>query len=93
ALARLPDDQREALVLGVLEGMSYQELADMSGCAVGTAKSRVFRARRQLEVWLTGEESVSDASGSKQSGRVPAKAAKNAGRVRTGTARMSVAVI
>lgn len=56
ALARLPDDQREALVLGVLEGMSYQELADVAGCAVGTAKSRVFRARRQLEVWLMGEE-------------------------------------
>ena len=55
ALARLPDDQREALVLGVLEGMSYQELAEISGCAVGTAKSRVFRARRQLETWLTAE--------------------------------------
>ncbi|GBQ09947.1 DNA-directed RNA polymerase sigma-E/Sigma-24/FecI [Acetobacter cerevisiae DSM 14362] len=58
ALARLPDDQREALVLGVLEGMSYQELADIAGCAVGTAKSRVFRARRQLEAWMTGEEHV-----------------------------------
>ncbi|MBO1327527.1 sigma-70 family RNA polymerase sigma factor [Acetobacter suratthaniensis] len=55
ALARLPDDQREALVLGVLEGMSYQELAEISGCAVGTAKSRVFRARRQLETWLTAD--------------------------------------
>ncbi|GAN63955.1 sigma-70 family RNA polymerase sigma factor [Acetobacter indonesiensis] len=58
ALARLPDDQREALVLGVLEGMSYQELADVAGCAVGTAKSRVFRARRQLEAWMIGEEHV-----------------------------------
>jgi RNA polymerase sigma-70 factor (ECF subfamily) len=42
-------------VLGVLEGMSYQELAEISGCAVGTAKSRVFRARRQLETWLTAD--------------------------------------
>ncbi|GAL99020.1 sigma-70 family RNA polymerase sigma factor [Acetobacter tropicalis] len=58
ALARLPDDQREALVLGVLEGMSYQELAEVAGCAVGTAKSRVFRARRQLEAWMIGEEHV-----------------------------------
>ncbi|MFE8872807.1 sigma-70 family RNA polymerase sigma factor [Acetobacter persici] len=58
ALARLPDDQREALVLGVLEGMSYQELAEVAGCAVGTAKSRVFRARRQLEAWMLGEEHV-----------------------------------
>ncbi|GBR02121.1 sigma-70 family RNA polymerase sigma factor [Acetobacter oeni] len=55
ALARLPDDQREALVMVVLHGMSYQELAESTGCAVGTAKSRVFRARRQLEAWMTGE--------------------------------------
>ncbi|MFT8674326.1 MAG: sigma-70 family RNA polymerase sigma factor [Acetobacter sp.] len=60
ALARLPDDQREALVLGVLEGISYQELAEVSGCAVGTAKSRVFRARRQLEIWLMGDEAAAD---------------------------------
>lgn len=55
ALARLPDDQREALVLVVLQGMSYQDLAEATGCAVGTAKSRVFRARRQLEAWMTGD--------------------------------------
>ncbi|NHO33056.1 sigma-70 family RNA polymerase sigma factor [Acetobacter fallax] len=55
ALARLPDDQREALILVVLQGMSYQELAESTGCAVGTAKSRVFRARRQLEAWMTGD--------------------------------------
>lgn len=60
AMARLPDDQREALVLVVLQGMSYQELADITGCAVGTAKSRVFRARRQLEAWMTGEIAGSD---------------------------------
>lgn len=60
ALARLPDDQREALVLVVLQGMSYQELAEATGCAVGTAKSRVFRARRQLEAWMTGDLPVND---------------------------------
>ncbi|MBV1838349.1 sigma-70 family RNA polymerase sigma factor [Acetobacter estunensis] len=54
-LAQLPSDQREALVLVVLQGMSYQELAEVSGCAVGTAKSRVFRARRQLQAWMMGE--------------------------------------
>ncbi len=44
ALARLPADQREALVLVVLQGMSYQELAEATGCAVGTAKT-VFSVR------------------------------------------------
>ena len=57
-LGRLPADQREALFMVVLEGLSYEEVAEASGCAVGTAKSRVFRARRQLQTWLTGEEGV-----------------------------------
>ncbi len=55
AMNRLPADQREALVMVVVHGASYDELAQATGCAVGTAKSRVFRARRQLEAWLTGE--------------------------------------
>lgn len=56
ALTRLPNDQREALFMVVLQGLSYEEVAQATGCAVGTAKSRVFRARRQLQVWLMGEE-------------------------------------
>jgi RNA polymerase sigma-70 factor (ECF subfamily) len=52
---RLPVDQREALFMVVLQGMSYEEVAGTTGCAVGTAKSRVFRARRQLQCWLMGE--------------------------------------
>ena len=39
----------------VVHGMGYEALAEPAGCAVGTAKSRVFRARRQLEAWLLGE--------------------------------------
>ena len=57
AMSRLPADQREALVMVVVHGMSYEALAEATGCAVGTAKSRVFRARRQLETWLLGEAS------------------------------------
>jgi RNA polymerase sigma-70 factor (ECF subfamily) len=56
ALSRLPGDQREALFMVVLQGLSYEEVAEATGCAVGTAKSRVFRARRQLQTWLMGEE-------------------------------------
>ena len=52
ALDRLPPDQREAVVMIVVHGISYEELAAKTGVAVGTAKSRVFRARRQLEAWL-----------------------------------------
>ena len=60
AMTRLPPDQREALVMVVVHGMSYEALAEATGCAVGTAKSRVFRARRQLETWLLGERPERD---------------------------------
>lgn len=60
ALSRLPNDQREALVMVVVHGMSYEALAEATGCAVGTAKSRVFRARRQLESWMSGDLPAND---------------------------------
>ncbi|WP_245211697.1 sigma-70 family RNA polymerase sigma factor [Neoroseomonas oryzicola] len=55
-LARLPADQRTALIMVTVQGMSYEEVAAAMGCAVGTAKCRVFRARRTLEARLMGEE-------------------------------------
>lgn len=48
ALDVLPADQREALVLVGAAGFSYEEAAAISGCAVGTIKSRVNRARSKL---------------------------------------------
>jgi len=57
-LARLPPDQRTALVMVSVEGLSYEEVAKAMGCPVGTAKCRVFRARRQLEAWLLGAETA-----------------------------------
>ncbi len=45
ALELLPADQREALVLVGAAGLSYEEAADVCGCALGTIKSRVNRAR------------------------------------------------
>ncbi|MFT9197328.1 sigma-70 family RNA polymerase sigma factor [Gluconobacter oxydans] len=60
ALSRLPADQREALVMVVIQGMSYEALAEATDCAVGTAKSRVFRARRQLEAWMSGDLPAND---------------------------------
>jgi RNA polymerase sigma-70 factor (ECF subfamily) len=69
-LGRLPPCQREALFMVVLQGMSYGEVAETTGCAVGTAKSRVFRARRQLERWLTGETSAPSPAGEADSPEV-----------------------
>ena len=48
ALSHLSPDQREALILVGAEGFSYEEAAIVCGCAVGTVKSRVNRARNQL---------------------------------------------
>jgi RNA polymerase sigma-70 factor, ECF subfamily len=48
AFAKLPHDQREALILVGAEGFSYEEAAELCGCAVGTVKSRVNRARVKL---------------------------------------------
>lgn len=48
AFAQLTDEQREALVLVGAEGFSYEEAAEMCGCAVGTIKSRTNRARKRL---------------------------------------------
>lgn len=48
AFSALPSDQREALLLIGAEGFSYEDAALMCGCAVGTMKSRVNRARTRL---------------------------------------------
>jgi len=48
ALAMLPAEQREALILVGAGGFAYEEAAEICGCAVGTVKSRVSRARRAL---------------------------------------------
>jgi RNA polymerase sigma-70 factor (ECF subfamily) len=58
ALDKLPDDQREALILVGASGFSYEETAEICGCAVGTVKSRVNRARTRLAelMAITGAE-------------------------------------
>jgi RNA polymerase sigma-70 factor (ECF subfamily) len=59
ALAKLPPDQREALILVGASGFSYEEAANICDCAVGTIKSRVNRARARLSEMLA-IESVED---------------------------------
>jgi RNA polymerase sigma-70 factor (ECF subfamily) len=55
ALAQLPPDQREALILVGASGFSYEEAAQICGSAVGTIKSRVNRARIRLAELLAIE--------------------------------------
>jgi RNA polymerase sigma-70 factor (ECF subfamily) len=55
ALAKLPQDQREALILVGASGFSYEEAAAICGCAIGTIKSRVNRARNRLASELSIE--------------------------------------
>lgn len=52
ALNVLPEDQREAIILIGASGFSYEEAAEICGCAVGTIKSRVSRARTRLQELL-----------------------------------------
>ena len=56
ALAKLPQDQREALLLVGASGFSYEEAAAICECAVGTIKSRVNRARTRLTELLSLED-------------------------------------
>jgi RNA polymerase sigma-70 factor, ECF subfamily len=55
ALASLADDQRTALLLVVLEGLSYREVAEVQGVPIGTVMSRLARARMQIKAYLDGE--------------------------------------
>eukprot|EP01041_Mallomonas_annulata_P017636 gene17636-36189_t len=60
ALAMLPAEQREALILVGAGGFAYEEVAEICGCALGTAKSRVSRARRALQDILISGDYVRD---------------------------------
>jgi RNA polymerase sigma-70 factor (ECF subfamily) len=55
ALQRLPREQKEALRMIGIEERSYEEAAGATGCAVGTLKSRVHRARLNLRSIIRGE--------------------------------------
>jgi len=66
AFATLPEEQREALILVGAEGFAYEDAALMCGCAVGTIKSRVNRARVKLAELLgvtDAGELISDSAG------------------------------
>ena len=49
ALKNLPDELRTAITLREFEGLSYEEIAQVMGCPVGTVRSRIFRAREAID--------------------------------------------
>ena len=59
ALAQVPEDQREAVILVGALGFSYQEAGEICGIAVGTVKSRVSRARARLATLLGVDQASS----------------------------------
>ena len=61
SLQLLPSEHREALILVGAAGLTYEEAAEICGCALGTIKSRVNRARAKL-LKLLDEEDVSEAA-------------------------------
>ncbi len=65
AIDSLADELREAIVLREIEGMSYEEIATVMNCPVGTVRSRIFRARDALDkvvhIHIEGPEGKSEA--------------------------------
>ena len=49
AISALPEDLRTAVTLREFEGLSYEDIADVMDCPVGTVRSRIFRAREAID--------------------------------------------
>ena len=54
AIERLPEREREVLVLKEFEGLRYREIAELLGIPIGTVMSRLYTARRNLAAELEG---------------------------------------
>jgi RNA polymerase sigma-70 factor, ECF subfamily len=48
AMLALPEDLRTAIQLREMEGMSYEDIAQIMNCPIGTVRSRIFRAREAI---------------------------------------------
>ncbi len=64
AIKSLPEDLRTAVTLREFDGLSYEDIADVMECPVGTVRSRIFRAReaidKQVQVQIFGEQPTTD---------------------------------
>ena len=52
AIEALSDDLRQAITLREIEGLSYEEIAELMNCPIGTVRSRIFRAREAIALRL-----------------------------------------
>jgi RNA polymerase sigma-70 factor (ECF subfamily) len=52
AIGKLPDDLRTAIMLREVDGLSYEEIATVMDCPIGTVRSRIFRAREAVDLRL-----------------------------------------
>lgn len=68
-LDSLPPDMREILLLREIQGMSYDEIAQVLDLEEGTVKSRIFRARKKLCAFLTEDGNIPDFVASKKNVR------------------------
>jgi RNA polymerase sigma-70 factor, ECF subfamily len=80
ALARLPSEQREALILVGANGLSYEEAATICEIEIGTVKSRVSRARSKLVELLAVDETVEPQVRHKRVACAPGAATRSSGR-------------
>jgi RNA polymerase sigma-70 factor (ECF subfamily) len=53
ALAQLAEEYRTVIILREMEGLSYEQIAELVACPVGTVRSRIHRARNELRENLT----------------------------------------
>jgi RNA polymerase sigma-70 factor (ECF subfamily) len=69
AIKELPDDLRAAVTLREFDGLSYEDIADIMDCPVGTVRSRIFRAREaidtRVQAQLDGRDPYEDRGGQK----------------------------
>ena len=82
AMAMLPDDQREALILIGAGGLSYDEAAEITGVAIGTVKSRVSRARDRLaQILENGDYDADDMAPHQAMGAILGQMERLSGRI------------
>ncbi len=53
AIRELPEELRQAITLRELEGLSYEDIAEVMDCPIGTVRSRIFRAREAIQEAMT----------------------------------------
>lgn len=80
AIAGLPEDQRDALVLTQLDGRSYEEAARLLSVHAGTVKSRVSRAREKLKQLFAPEGELSSPAGVQKDKALPPRGTAPGGK-------------